>query len=548
MTGTNNPKSGRNSISEKKNVFDHSHSRNRNRNRNHSRNLQGGGSTVTTFRRTIEKSTSSTLCVLLRVTLAPGVSARLDQVSRTSNLSDYHIVPVSRSYAGHGWERVGGPYAQDLTTTCASSTCDLDIPILPNLQDGTFYLMSSAYSISSDQAAVSRFFRQTTFGPNLDMINSWNYGGDTLNAMAAWVQSQINEGSTAPTYHREYYRSRVGGSFGIGFPPEEPSEISEITGTHHPCDQNSHWLRMSFRVDDFGKSITATQRTSNTMLLSINGVPRTVVSTWQSQDGEDLGEGAFIFDCWNQEFKLNGIFRIRNPANEDCVRVKDGNPPINLPFSSNLVKTVNLPSQSLLGPTKNVYFANFFNRVGGEAYYLSDGFWSDECNALSSARHPCGCRECTEDILETMAGAYTCGARISWLQTSEGGSMTEEEACTRIGNVEFDTVCGPMCDPTRCTSQANDNIIGSTEDGTQYIYGGFIKLDENTLKNVKGDGGGDFRSNGVDKRCANPFMTFTNSEFFTILVDCLSIYSTQPLKMNVLTCVSFLMHVFLFAR
>jgi len=59
----------------------------------------------------------------------------------------------------------------------------------------------------------------------------------------------------------------------------------------------------------------------------------------------------------------------------------------------------------------------------------------------------CGCKECTEDVLATFAGDFTCGARISYLKNSMG--YTEQNACIKIGNVEYRDECG-MCDPNRC--------------------------------------------------------------------------------------------------
>ena len=45
---------------------------------------------------------------------------------------------------------------------------------------------------------------------------------------------------------------------------------------------------------------------------------------------------------------------------------------------------------------------------------------------------PCDCQDCTDDILNTMAGNYSCGARINWLQTSYGGSMLERDECFKV--------------------------------------------------------------------------------------------------------------------
>lgn len=82
---------------------------------------------------------------------------------------------------------------------------------------------------------------------------------------------------------------------------------------------------------------------------------------------------------------------------------------------------------------------------------------SDSPTPLPSARptplptisHPCGCGTCDEAALSALAGAYSCGARIQWLQSVAGGLMSEEEACIRIGSIEFPLEC-ENCDPNRC--------------------------------------------------------------------------------------------------
>ena len=72
-------------------------------------------------------------------------------------------------------------------------------------------------------------------------------------------------------------------------------------------------------------------------------------------------------------------------------------------------------------------------------------------NAYVSAY--CGCDStCTDDVWNTLAtdasGSYTCGGRITWLQTDRG--YNERDACIRVAN-EFPN--GP-CSPNKCN---NDN-------------------------------------------------------------------------------------------
>ena len=62
----------------------------------------------------------------------------------------------------------------------------------------------------------------------------------------------------------------------------------------------------------------------------------------------------------------------------------------------------------------------------------------------------CGCRLCTQTVWDTIAtdagGSYSCGARISWLQT-QGSS--EAAACQKVAS-EFPAVC--LCNSMSCSA------------------------------------------------------------------------------------------------
>ena len=66
----------------------------------------------------------------------------------------------------------------------------------------------------------------------------------------------------------------------------------------------------------------------------------------------------------------------------------------------------------------------------------------------------CGCDSCTEEVWNTLAtdsaGSYTCGGRITWLQTDRGYS--ERDACIRVSDEFADGPCGTVCDQTKCDS------------------------------------------------------------------------------------------------
>jgi hypothetical protein len=72
-----------------------------------------------------------------------------------------------------------------------------------------------------------------------------------------------------------------------------------------------------------------------------------------------------------------------------------------------------------------------------------------------TAKTYCGCSTCTETVWNTLAtdggGSYTCGARITWLQSLAGGSLSEYNACKKVAGFEFPNgPCGPFCDPSKC--------------------------------------------------------------------------------------------------
>lgn len=91
-----------------------------------------------------------------------------------------------------------------------------------------------------------------------------------------------------------------------------------------------------------------------------------------------------------------------------------------------------------------------------------------KCNPPTLAPTPsppvyCGCDSCSQEIWDSLAsdldGSYTCGARISWLQTQ---GYDEIGACTKISRDEFpDGPCGPACDPTKCNAVTGAPMISS---------------------------------------------------------------------------------------
>merc|ERR1712085_98671 len=74
----------------------------------------------------------------------------------------------------------------------------------------------------------------------------------------------------------------------------------------------------------------------------------------------------------------------------------------------------------------------------------------------------CGCDSCTQDVWDSIAAGYSCGARISWLQSSEG--YNEADACSAVAS-EFPDLC--LCDSGSCSgSSSNTPTMSSSASPT----------------------------------------------------------------------------------
>lgn len=220
----------------------------------------------------------------------------MNTISRDSKSSDFSLVPVARSYTNFNWERVAGPYAHDLEIiNCFSGSCSLDIPYLSDMKGTSkFVLMSLSHSLTS-QEEVSRFFQMTTFGPTKSMIDSWNYNASIESESAAWVKEQMNESATPMTSHRAFFRQNFdradmyqGGSLD-GSLPSNP-----FFHARHPCDQYARWREFAFTSEDYNYPLTVTTY-GGMFLLSVRGIPRTLVSQWKTTHGQHVGFGQFTF-------------------------------------------------------------------------------------------------------------------------------------------------------------------------------------------------------------------------------------------------------------
>ena len=80
-----------------------------------------------------------------------------------------------------------------------------------------------------------------------------------------------------------------------------------------------------------------------------------------------------------------------------------------------------------------------------------------EPTASPSTVEYCGCPQCTQSVWDTVVcnddetECFTCGNRITFKQSSAGGSLSLSEACAFVSGETFlNDQCGPMCNPDTC--------------------------------------------------------------------------------------------------
>ena len=103
--------------------------------------------------------------------------------------------------------------------------------------------------------------------------------------------------------------------------------------------------------------------------------------------------------------------------------------------------------------TSNLGFteSNACKKVGGDEYPAVCGACNPStCNNSNPSSTPtpkCECESCTQQVLDSIADGYSCGARIDWVASNLG--YTESRACKKVGGDEYPTVCG-ACNPSTC--------------------------------------------------------------------------------------------------
>lgn len=123
--------------------------------------------------------------------------------------------------------------------------------------------------------------------------------------------------------------------------------------------------------------------------------------------------------------------------------------------------------------------------VNNDDGLYDDGLYDDgpvAADDLTDDPVPCGCRDCISAVLERNANGFSCGARINYLMSEEGGNIPEVEACRVIAGDDYPTICGPACNPllcdgrgtfcgcASCTSQVWETLAGAFSCGARVQY------------------------------------------------------------------------------
>jgi cullin-associated NEDD8-dissociated protein 1 len=159
--------------------------------------------------------------------------SRNDQIFALSKLSasDQVYLPAGRSYDGSNWEPV---YPILLPFNCGSDSCKVRIP----QGNEIFAITSTKASVRSDDAIVSDFLIQSTFGPTRAPIQSFPRSGNFYDRARLFLIDQMNKPATLL---RAYYRQKVNALI------EADSHPGRIRG---PCEVGSRWFSLAFtRLD-----------------------------------------------------------------------------------------------------------------------------------------------------------------------------------------------------------------------------------------------------------------------------------------------------------
>jgi len=161
------------------------------------------------------------------------------------------------------------------------------------------------------------------------------------------------------------------------------ASVSRINKPRHPCDVQSRWRRHSFTADDYQDYLSVSQVDPNgpVLLFSVNGIPRTLVTT------SGVPPGDYFFCWWTEEY-VGGVFAIYPVDGGDCIDVPTGNPPLLLTDDiiaqyPDTIQTMSLPARANFDAIDPVLYGSYAPDFYGGAGIISKVSISDPlCDVL----------------------------------------------------------------------------------------------------------------------------------------------------------------------
>lgn len=115
-----------------------------------------------------------------------------------------------------------------------------------------------------------------------------NFSPKTTTGLVQWTKSQMDPEQTPATFHREYFRKHC------DFPLRHAGRFNFVAA--HPCEPFSRWKDYAYDEydwrDNFSK-IVVTKLSNGKFLVAKNGLPKTVVDEFVSNNGAIDGAGEY---------------------------------------------------------------------------------------------------------------------------------------------------------------------------------------------------------------------------------------------------------------
>ena len=203
---------------------------------------------------------------------------------KTTTSTTETLAPLARSYNGHDWESVAGPYT--ISFHCNGNECDGSAP---SIDQHTQVFLLTSFGLSTNlnsEDIAARFFEQTTFGTTRSDILPWkdqlaSSSSSLDHDFAEWIKDQYD--NVPATSLRQSFREQSS---------TKAINVKNAGVPLHVCDPNTRWrsyaISRTETTNDFGSIEVKRTSDDKYYLLSVNGVPRTEVESVEMENYGNL--------------------------------------------------------------------------------------------------------------------------------------------------------------------------------------------------------------------------------------------------------------------